>query len=262
MPNMTKPAALGLLSSVLLLSGCSFLGSGSGYSAAPAHHGATTYSSGAHAAPMHNASYNTYTAAPVRTTYAPRTTYASAPTTIGHSAPYGTAVAHHGAAPAYGRPAMRGAFRPYRYGSLGAALYDIEGGAIGVQARAGYQLSQLIGAEIEGSVGIVDDTTTIGATTREAGLDYSIGGFGVARLPITPRMNIVGRAGYHLTDIEVTDTVGGVPTTVSGTEDGLAWGGGAEFAISPRDSIRVDYTNYDVPGSNLDSVSLGYQRKF
>jgi len=43
-------------------------------------------------------------------------------------------------------------------------------------------------------------------------------------------------------------------------EDNIAYGGGAEFALTPKDGIRVDYTRYE--GLNADSVALSYARKF
>jgi len=42
--------------------------------------------------------------------------------------------------------------------------------------------------------------------------------------------------------------------------DGFAYGAGAEFNVSERDSIRVDYTRYeyDAQDPNIDNVALFY----
>ena len=83
-------------------------------------------------------------------------------------------------------------------------------------------------------------------------VDYQLAGFGTARMPITPRMSFRARGGYHLTDLSGPSN-----------EEGFAYGAGLEYALSPRDALRFDYTNYEIDGaSNLDSLSIGYQRRF
>lgn len=251
MPNLSKPAALGLLSSAaLLLGACSYTSpqsSGYGYN----HASYTTH----HAKPgSHYHASTTRTYAPnYGTTYAPRASYSAAPTRVSYGAPYGSAVRYGSASPAYyGGPALRRS-AGYTYGSVGAVMYDVEQEAFGVQGRLGYQATPLLGAEIEGSVGLLDDTT--GGVNTE--YDYAGAGFATASLPLGPRMKLQGRGGYHFTRIDQTP---GATTT----EEGLAYGAGIEYGLNARDSLRLDYTIYEIDGGapNLDAVSLGYQRKF
>ncbi len=224
-----------------------------------------------YSAPSYSASYggtayrggSTVTGVNERTYYAPRVnpTYGASPTTIGSSAPYGSAV-HYGGGygGGYGRPALRQA--GYSYASLGATLYDVDSNTAGLQGRLGYQFSPLLGVEAEGSIGLLDDDTTVAGTTTENKVDYQAAAFARARLPIGPRLSVHARGGYHALEASADTTVGGVTTAVSANDDGFAYGAGAEYALSPRDAIRLDYTNYEVTGSNLDSVAIAYQRRF
>jgi outer membrane autotransporter protein len=96
----------------------------------------------------------------------------------------------------------------------------------------------------------------------ETGVDTQIAGFGVARLPVSDRLNVLGRVGYHKTDFsgEVTDGV--TPTDLDFSTDGIAYGAGVEYAVGQRTSVRADYTRYDFDGAEADAVSLAIARKF
>lgn len=159
---------------------------------------------------------------------------------------------------AYGNPARQG----YRYGNLGVVNYDKDSDAYGLQARLGYQSSGVLGAEVEGSFGVADDKETVGPITTKAGIDYSVGAFALAKIPIVNGLSVHGRGGYHITEasVEIDDGVNVAKT--SADEDGFAYGVGAEYAFSPRSAIRLDYTRYDGEGDDLESISLGYSRRF
>lgn len=151
----------------------------------------------------------------------------------------------------------------YAYGTLGAVMYDFKDEKFGVQGRLGYQFNSFLGAELEGSVGVVDETEDLGGgDTLKTGIDYSAGAFGTIRAPLSDRLSAVGRLGYHKTWLSSETTVGGITTEADSEEDGLAYGAGAEFSLSPSSAIRADYTAYEVPNGTLDSVSLAYLRRF
>lgn len=182
---------------------------------------------------------------------------------------YGSQVAHHGASHGgYGHaPQLRGAYgqprRGYKYGTLGASLYDVDADVYGIQGRLGYQSASLWGAELEGFTGLTSEEDTVGTITAKAGVDYTLGAFGVLRSNLTPRWSVHGRAGYHFTDLFGEVTSGGVTTDVDlDTQDGFAYGLGTEYALSQRDFIRADYTLYDQDLGKNDSVSIAYGRKF
>lgn len=181
---------------------------------------------------------------------------------------YGTQV-EGGHTPAkYGHsPELRGAYGPqvhhgYKYGNLGVVNYDEGSDAYGLQARLGYQSSGILGAEIEGSLGVSDNEETVGATTVETGIDYSVGAFARARLPIGKHFSLHARGGYHLSGFSSEVETAGVTTNFSSDEDGFAYGAGAEYAFSPRSAVRLDYTVYETDLGDLDAISLGYSHKF
>ncbi len=159
---------------------------------------------------------------------------------------------------AYGNPGRSG----YRYGNLGVVNYDKDSNVYGLQGRLGYQSSGILGAEVEGSFGVSDDKETVGAITAQAGIDYSVGAFALAKVPIVNGLSVHGRGGYHITEasIEIDDGVDVVKA--SDDADGFAYGVGAEYAFSPRSAIRLDYTRYEGEGDDLEAISLGYSRKF
>lgn len=168
------------------------------------------------------------------------------------SAPYSAGPSYSGESygynPAYGAatlgavPALRGQYgarnrQSHFYGNAGLNWYDVDSDALGAQLRAGYQATRYLGAEVEGSVGFNDD------------VDYSVAGFLVGRVPVVNRLDLIGRVGYHYTDLEF-----------GFDEDDIAFGVGAEYALNQRDGIRVDYTIYEDAGE--DSVAVSYTRKF
>jgi len=172
---------------------------------------------------------------------------------------------------AYAGQGLRGpkpAKQSYFYGSLGAVLYDVDSDLYGVQARAGWQSNTVFGVEAEGSLGFTDDDDAafvdFGAGPQEASfeVDNQVAGFAVARVPVAQQFNLLGRLGYHHTELSAETVVAGVEAETDFSTDGIAYGVGAEYAFSPLTSARVDYTRYDFDGSDFDAVSLAISRKF
>ena len=153
--------------------------------------------------------------------------------------------------------------RGYAYGTLGAVMYDFEDEKFGLQGRLGYQFNPNLGAELEGSVGVIDETEDLGGGDElKTGVDYSAAAFGTVRAPLSNRLSALGRLGYHKTRLSSETTIGGVTTEADTDEDGMAYGVGVEYALSPASALRADYTAYEVTGGTLDSVSLAYLRRF
>lgn len=176
---------------------------------------------------------------------------------------------HAGHAPAYHSPhgkSSKGLRQAYTYGTLGATLYDVDSDLYGVQGRLGWQSKSFFGAEVEGSYGFNEDEASVdfgtGLVTAESGIKTQIAGFGVARLPLSERFNVLGRVGYHNTefDAEFDDGVTVLETEFS--TDGIAYGVGAEYALGRNTALRADYTRYDFDGADADAVSLAVKRKF
>ncbi len=176
---------------------------------------------------------------------------------------YGTQVSHYGHGPKL-RGAHKAPQESYFYGNLGVVSYDLDNDLIGLQTRVGYQSANLWGVEVEGSMGLDEDNvdSPLTSTTTRLDVDYSVGAFALARLPLHDRLSVHARGGYHTTKISSDVDDGTTITELSNEFDGFAYGAGAEFNVTPKDSLRVDYTRYEGEGSDLDSISLGYARKF
>ncbi|MEM7728944.1 MAG: outer membrane beta-barrel protein [Pseudomonadota bacterium] len=158
------------------------------------------------------------------------------------------------------------------YGTLGAVLYDVEDSAVGAQARLGYRFTPGLAAEVEGSIGLVDDKAEFGrpdglggtdAVEQRNGVDHSFAAFAVGHFPLTPGFSATSRFGYHVTETSFREDVNGVTVTdVSNSTDGIAYGFGAELAMTPSDALRFDYTRYETDGPTQDSLALSYLRRF
>jgi len=156
----------------------------------------------------------------------------------------------------------------YFYGTLGGVNYDLGEDIYGLQGRVGYQFNRFLGAEAEGSFGVVDDTDPLtvagGAIVdQEVNVDSSVAAFGVVRYPLFGKLSGLSRAGYHHTNLSVNLTdAAGVETGTDFNTDGFAYGTGLEYAFDPKTSVRADYTRYDFDGPDAESLSLAVARKF
>lgn len=188
---------------------------------------------------------------------------------VGHHAQHHQSYGHGGQVPAYHAPrggSAKALRQAYSYGTLGATLYDVDSELYGVQGRLGWQSKSLFGAEVEGSYGFNEDAATVdfgaGPVAAESGIQTQIAGFGVARLPVSNRFNVLGRIGYHNTEFEAEFDDGVTVIEQEFSTDGLAYGVGAEYALGKNTALRADYTRYDFDGADADAVSLAVKRKF
>ena len=242
-----------ITSASLFAAACTLQGGGSGFSSCYAGSCGSFGSS-------YSAGGSSWVSAPRSQGYsAPRTVYTSSTPS---SSVYGSNVGYR----TVSAPRLRGPFalRPASfYGSVGGILYDIDDSAVGVQARVGYDSGNIFGAEIEGSFGVSDDDSVNGAVTTENDIDYSVAGFAIGRVPVARGLSAHARIGYHETEVSRTTTMGGMTTEADLNFDGLAYGGGFEWDISPIDAIRADYTRYENTGGVVDdSISLAWMRRF
>jgi hypothetical protein len=170
---------------------------------------------------------------------------------------------------------MRGPFsskQGYMYGTVGAVWYDMDRPYGGLQGRLGYQTASILGGEIEGSIGLIGETSpfnqdvgggTILSGEFKDGVKHSVAGFATARLPLSPTISTHARVGYHSTKTYADVNFDNAPdqeTTL--TRDGIAYGVGLQMDVTPVDAVRLDVTRYDDDFDNNDSVSLAYLRRF
>ena len=142
------------------------------------------------------------------------------------------------------------------YVGIGAATYEFD--TYGIDGKVGYNFNEYFGVEGQGILGLTSQTETVGTTEVKGKIDYTIGGFGVVRFPVSETFEIFGRGGYHNTGVSV-ETNG---AEVSGDFDGFAAGGGVQFNLNELSGIRAEYTYLDGDGANLDTFSVSYVRKF
>ena len=147
------------------------------------------------------------------------------------------------------------------YVTGGVSLADIENLEVKtLTLRGGWTFNDYLGAEIEGSVGVDGDNLPGG--NGDLDMDAQYGAFLVGRTPIGPNTNLFARIGYARTELDVGSTTGSRVIQ----NDGLAYGGGAEFMFSNEFGIRGEYTRYeedDGPTSeSVDAVTLSAVYKF
>jgi len=142
---------------------------------------------------------------------------------------------------------------PEFYGSLGYSFYDTDIGdaQVGaVNARLGARFHRYFGVEGEAAFG-VDDDEVAGV---DVGLNHSVAIYGVGFLPVSENFDLLARAGWGNTDVEV----GGVDVD----DDSFNYGVGAQFNFTENDAIRGDWTRFDSDTAEADVWSINYVRKF
>jgi outer membrane immunogenic protein len=130
----------------------------------------------------------------------------------------------------------------------GIAAIDGDGATLqAVTVRGGVAFHELLGAELEASFGIgaeeLDDD--LGA---EIELENQFGGYLVARYPVLPGIEALGRIGY--TTGEFQASASGISGDVE--IDGFAFGFGGEFMVTDQFGIRGDYTRIEADDEDLD----------
>ncbi len=149
-------------------------------------------------------------------------------------------------------PAMAQDAGPYI--NAGVSRYseaDINATLIG--GRVGYSFNPNFAVEAEGGIGV--DGDRIGPVSVD--IDGTLGGYGVARLPVSENVNLLARAGYQHTWASA-ETAGFKAEEDDGS---FAIGVGAEFMFNETNGIRADYTSY-TDGDDTDSVAVSYVLKF
>lgn len=152
-----------------------------------------------------------------------------------------------------------------------------------ITARAGYQFNDWFSLESDITTGIDDgefdynvdedefdlddnndgDFNDLIAGSGDIGLNYLVGIYGKAEVPVTERLDAFGRAGYAFIDLDAEiQTPGGTPiTTIEDSEDGAALGGGLDYALTEDWNLRGEYTWYGFGNTDTHAamVSAGYK---
>ncbi|MDX2232878.1 MAG: porin family protein [Hyphomonadaceae bacterium] len=141
------------------------------------------------------------------------------------------------------------------YVNGGYTHYETEDVTLGgVGGRLGYRFHPNFAVEGEAAFGVKDDD--IGPVTVE--LDHQVGVYGVGILPVTPQLDLFGRVGWA--KVEASASVPGL--SVDGEEDGVAFGGGAQYMLTDKVGIRGDYTRLEGDDDGADTFSASAVVKF
>lgn len=178
-------------------------------------------------------------------------------------------------------------FGPYVSGGYNYLDFDEKlGGSADVSAitaRGGWRFTRIFSVEGDISFGIDDgnfdfdedeedldfdinedgDLNDVIAGPGELGMDYLIGLYGRASVPLGERFDVSGRAGYAFTELDSTvETVGGDEVTFGGSDNGYALGASASYDLTRAIAVRADYTHYEFDDANAESLGLNLVFKF
>ena len=154
----------------------------------------------------------------------------------------------------------------------------------GIAARAGYQFNNWFSLEGELATGVDDGEFDYNVDEDEFNLDdnndgdfndtiaaagdvemnYLVGLYGRADVPITDRLNAYARAGYAYIDVDAqVQTPGGTTVArIADAEEGPAIGAGLEYALTDDWYVKGDYTYYSFEDTDTDGVMLGVGYQF
>nr|WP_070961125.1 porin family protein [Hyphomonas sp. Mor2] len=139
----------------------------------------------------------------------------------------------------------------------GAGSADIDLGAL--SGRLGYDFTPNFGVEGELAFGVNDEEATQGGVTASLGLNYLVGAYGKAQVPVAENVNLFARAGVVNAELEAEVT--GLGST-SDSETGAAFGVGGTVDINERFYVRGDYTRYDIEDVEADAFTISAGVRF
>jgi outer membrane immunogenic protein len=149
-------------------------------------------------------------------------------------------------------PALASEPGPYvNFGYTQLDAGQVSNGILG--ARGGYNFNRNFAVEGEAGIGVSDDEIA----GVDVGTDFTLGGYALARAPLTENLSVHARAGYqHLW------ASASIPGFSADEDDGsFAVGVGGEVALTDRSGIRADWTRY-TGDDGSDAFSVAYTLKF
>ncbi len=142
------------------------------------------------------------------------------------------------------------------YGNVGVKTYEFD--TYNVLGRLGYNFSEYLGVEAEGSFGLSGTSETVFGEEIDVDTNWDIGAYLISRWGVTDNFDIFLRGGYSVVEIEAS--AAGV--SESDNFDGFAVGGGVQYNWDEQNGVRLGYTYNDVDGGGADVIDLSYVRKF
>ncbi len=131
------------------------------------------------------------------------------------------------------------------YGSLGWSHVGAQGADTNsITGRASGRFGRYLGVEGEITGGLDTGNKVyapgtlsqldVGVRQKLAGAAYAVG-----YLPLMPRFDLLARVGYGASSYKIEPN--GLPSYTA-TENGLRYGAGAQYFVTPSNGLRVDWT--------------------
>ena len=131
-----------------------------------------------------------------------------------------------------------------------------------LSGHVGYNINDWFAVEGEGLVGVEDETVSVGGFNASAGLNYLVGAYAKGQYPVRDNINLHARVGLVYAEVEAELSGPGVSGSDSDGETGVAFGAGAEYALTPAIGIRGDYTRYDFDGEAANALTAAAVFRF
>jgi len=153
-----------------------------------------------------------------------------------------------------------------------------------ITGRVGYQFTPMFSLEADLSTGIDDgefdynvdedefdlddnddtDLNDVIAASGDLGLNYLVGLYGRATVPVTDRLNVSARAGYAYIDVDASIVTPGGTTlgVIEDSADGPALGAGLSYDLTDSWQLRGDYTYYDFEDTDTGAATIAVGYKF
>lgn len=146
------------------------------------------------------------------------------------------------------------------YGAVGYQRMEFDSTPVvnfnAIDLKAGVQINQYFGAEVQGDIGLGDQSVSSGGFTIKTKLNHFIGGFATASYPVAKQAGVFARVGYASVNVSANAGFG----AVSGSDDGVAFGGGVRYFLKDgKNGFRAEYTRYK---SDINAFGLSYVRRF
>jgi outer membrane immunogenic protein len=161
--------------------------------------------------------------------------------------------------PAAEAPASTPAITPYAslgYSAMtsGAGLNNADIGIF--SGRVGARFGRYWGVEAEAGVGTNSDTDD----AIKSVLKHEYAGYLVGWLPIGRKLNLFARAGVGTSRFQFSHA----GATLKDTAESLNWGVGAEYAVTEKDGVRIEYLQQDFTDAHgvTNRVTVSVVRKF
>jgi hypothetical protein len=146
------------------------------------------------------------------------------------------------------------------YANLGYAHHDVGRPSYdAIQGRLGYRFNKWVGAEGEVDFGLGSDKNH-GVETK---LNHDEAIYAVGFLPVSPKFDLLARAGYGGT--QTRTRIPAASFRENDSDNSWNFGGGAQYHFDGVNGLRADYTRKEFIGGGAGHAnvwSVDYSRRF